>query len=73
MTLPRRIVAVLEAVSGTAAGAGENVAVLYENEAWMEAVSSGPADKPMSCWRREGEAALAPVVVRQLLTAAAAG
>ena len=56
----------LEAVHGTAAGAGEHVAVLYENEAWVEAVTSAPADKPVTCWRREGEAALAPVVPRPL-------
>ena len=58
----------LAATHGTAAGAGENVAVFYENEAWVEAVSSAPASKPVTCWRREGEAALAPIVSRPLRT-----
>ena len=61
----------LDATHGTVAGAGENVAVFYENEAWVEAVSSAPASKPVTCLRREGEAALAPVVPRPLLTDAA--
>lgn len=61
----------LEAAHGTAAGAGEHVAVLYENETWVEAVSSAPADKPVTCWRRDGETAIKPVVPRPLPAGAA--
>lgn len=49
----------LQATQGVAAGAGENVCVLYENERWQEAVHSaapGYANQPM-CLRRGPETA----------------
>lgn len=49
----------LYATPGRAVGAGENVAVLYENEAWVEAVSSAPRASVAMCWRRQADEALA--------------
>ena len=60
----------LQATPGLAVGAGENVAVLYENEAWVEAISSAPGATTAMCWRRSGDAhgdqALAQVEPRAL-------
>jgi peptidase E len=43
---------VLQACSGPAAGAGEGVVVLYEDEAWSDAVSSAAPAAPALCLRR---------------------
>ena len=56
----------LAATSGPAVGAGENVAVLFEDECWAEAVSSAALAKTVSCWRRFGEEPLAPFDPRRL-------
>jgi peptidase E len=50
----------LEATRGAAAGAGENVCVLYENEAWVEAVQDPlpTANAKVMCLRRATDAAL---------------
>ena len=56
----------LVATSGPAAGAGENVAVLYENERWAEAVSNAAPSTPVSCWRRLGNEPLESVEPRRL-------
>jgi peptidase E len=50
----------LEATRGAAAGAGENVCVLYENESWVEAVHDAQptAKSKVMCWVREPDAAL---------------
>ncbi len=56
----------LRATQGRAVGAGENVAVLYENEAWVEAVSSAPGESAAVCWRRQGDEALAQTAPRHL-------
>lgn len=58
---------VLQATHGQAVGAGENVAVLYENEAWIEAVSSAMGVSAAMCWRRNVEEALTPVPTRRLV------
>ena len=47
---------VLEATTGAALGAGEHVAVCYENEAWHEAVSSAPEGQAVMCRRRANDA-----------------
>ena len=58
---------VLAATTGAAAGAGEHVVVLFENEAWAEAVASAPPERPLCCWRRRaGEAATSSVEPRRL-------
>ena len=59
----------LNASAGEAVGAGENVAVLYENEQWVEAVSSAPGDAAAVCWRRKADEALASVQPRSLSAA----
>ena len=59
----------LNASAGEAVGAGENVAVLYENEHWVEAVSSAPGEAAAVCWRRQAEEALASVQPRSLSAA----
>ena len=56
----------LQATPGQAVGAGENVAVLYENEVWVEAVSSAPEATAAMCWRRNGDTVLAAVEPRSL-------
>ncbi len=55
---------VLAASTGPAAGAGEHVVVLFEDEIWHEAVAS--ADGTI-CRRREGDEALRPVEARRLV------
>jgi hypothetical protein len=64
------------ATSGPVAGAGENVCVLYENEAWCEAVHDAPPaarDRPL-CLRRAvpsgGDAPLEQIEPRALSDAA---
>jgi dipeptidase E len=62
----------LEATRGVAVGAGENVCVLYENEAWVEAVQDPPptAKSKVMCLRRvpdvSPDAPLVPVSPRPL-------
>jgi dipeptidase E len=56
----------LQATPGRAVGAGENVAVLYENEVWVEAVSSAPGTAAAMCWRRHADETLAPSEPRAL-------
>jgi dipeptidase E len=56
----------LQATPGRAVGAGENVAVLYENEVWVEAVSSAPGTSTAMCWRRHADETLAPCEPRAL-------
>jgi peptidase E len=61
----------LQATRGAAAGAGENVCVLYENESWVEAVQDAlPSAKATAlCLRREGDAPLdAPLKLVQART-----
>jgi cyanophycinase-like exopeptidase len=61
----------LQATRGGAAGAGENVCVLYENESWVEAVHDAlPSAKAKAlCLRREGDAPLdAPLKLVQART-----
>ena len=60
----------LNATAGVAVGAGEHVAVLYENERWVEAVSSAPGQSAAVCWRRQADQALAPIHPRNLRAAA---
>ena len=61
---------VLEASTGPAVGAGEHVAVCYENEAWHEAVASAPDGKAVVCRRRStGGLALVAVEPRRLAVA----
>jgi peptidase E len=45
----------LRSTAGEAAGAGESVCVLYENELWVESVDDVPPKRrePALCWRRE--------------------
>lgn len=55
----------LQATRGGAVGAGENVCVLYENEAWVEAVQDPPAtakSKVMCLRRAPGVSPDAPLV-----------
>lgn len=57
--------ALLCSTTAAAAGAGERVCVLYENEAWCEAIHSAPPDAPYEpmCWRRApGAPSTAPLV-----------
>jgi peptidase E len=62
----------LEATLGGAVGAGENVCVLYENEAWVEAVQDPPptAKAKVMCLHRgtdaSADAPLTPVEPRPL-------
>lgn len=57
--------AMLEATPGRAVGAGENVAILYENEAWVEAVSSAPGTSAV-CWSRAAGEVLKLLAPRRL-------
>jgi peptidase E len=68
--------ALVSATSGPVVGAGENVCVLYENEAWCEAVHDAPStasDRPL-CLRRNvpsgGDAPLEQIQPRALCDAA---
>ena len=58
---------VLAATHGPAAGAGEHVVVLFENEVWSEAVAS--TTSATMCLRRIDAEALLPVEARRLGTA----
>ena len=58
---------VLAATHGPAVGAGEHVVVLFENEAWSEAVAS--TTSATMCLRRIDAEALLPVEARRLGTA----
>ncbi|MBC7716652.1 MAG: peptidase E [Pseudorhodobacter sp.] len=57
----------LEATPGRAVGAGENVAALFEDEAWIEAVSSATSATAAMCWRRSEDEVLTPVPTRRLV------
>lgn len=67
----------LQATQGPAAGAGENVCVLYENEVWNEAVQDTPLGRGAEamCLQRPVHAApdsaLLPVVPRPLVAGTA--
>ena len=56
----------LAASTGPAAGAGENVAVLFEDEGWVEAVSNAAVSKSVCCWRRQLDEPLTSVEPRRL-------
>lgn len=57
----------LEATPGRAVGAGENVAALFEDEAWIEAVSSATSATAAMCCRRSEDEVLTPVPTRRLV------
>lgn len=67
----------LRATQGPAAGAGENVCVLYQNEVWNEAVQDTPSGRSAEalCWQRPWHAApdspLLPVALRPLVAGTA--
>ncbi len=56
----------LAATSGPALGAGENVAVLFENEHWAEAVSSAAPSSTVCCRRRLADEPFESVEPRRL-------
>ncbi len=58
---------VLKATPGPAIGAGEHVAVCFDDERWHEAVGSAPASRALLCLRRAATAgALAEIEPRRL-------